>query len=117
MPRARVLQSFVAILGSLTIMVLTAGSIAGASVDASGIFLEGRLFNSGGNGVSNLAVADNIGQTVAGEIGGDGGVRVEACMDHVLFPTGLFGAERGAGERIGARGGAVRWPVADVFLV
>src|SRR5260370_30224159 len=28
------------------------------ALDASSIFLEGRLFNSGGNGVSNLAVAD-----------------------------------------------------------
>src|ERR1700756_2077891 len=38
----------------------TAGTSAltPSTVDASGIFLEGRLFNSGGNGISNLAVAD-----------------------------------------------------------
>jgi hypothetical protein len=36
----------------------TANLATGTSLDVSEIFLEGRLFGSGGNGVTNLAVAD-----------------------------------------------------------
>jgi Bacterial Ig-like domain (group 3)/FG-GAP-like repeat/FG-GAP repeat len=36
----------------------TANLVTGTSLDVSEIFLEGRLFGSGGNGVTNLAAAD-----------------------------------------------------------
>src|ERR1051325_251855 len=54
----RVPPSLMFALAFLTFLLPLGQASAGAAVDASDIFLQGRLFNSGGNRASNLAVAD-----------------------------------------------------------